>query len=144
MMLRDLIGADAFRAGLRGAMARYEGRSLTLAGLRAEFEAASGRDLKWFFDQWFYRAGAPEFELSWTAAPRGASWEVKGRVRQMRDVYRVTAEIAFTGGGGARETKTVEILAGETCFAFLLPFKPDEALFDPDYKILRWTEEFKE
>ena len=142
MMLRDLIGADAFRAGLGAAMARYEGRSLTLAGLRAEFETASGRDLKWFFDQWFYRSGAPEFEMSWTAAPRGAAWEVKGLIRQKREVYRVAAEVAFVGPG-AREMKTCEISAAETVLDFVLPFKPDEVLFDPAYKILRWTEELK-
>ena len=143
MMLRDLIGAEAFRAGLRGAMARYEGRSLTLAGLRAEFETASGRDLKWFFDQWFFRAGAPEFDMSWTAVPSGVAWEVKGRIRQTREVYRVAAEVVFVGPG-VRETKTVEIAAAETGFSFVLPFKPEDVLFDPAYKILRWTEEFKQ
>ena len=142
-MLRDLIGAEAFRAGLRGAMSRYAGKRLTLAGLRAEFETASGRDLKWFFDQWFFRAGAPEFALSWAIEPRGAAWEVKGLVRQTRDVYRVTADVVF-GAVSARETKTIEISAAETGFSFLLPFRPEEALFDPDYKILRWTDEFKE
>jgi hypothetical protein len=142
-MLRDLVGGEAFRAGLRGAMSRYTEKSLTLAGLRAEFETVSRRDLRWFFDQWFFRTGAPEFALTWAAEPHGGGWEVKGRIRQIRDVYRVTAEIAFAGGG-TRDTKTVEISAKDTDFSFLLPFKPDEALFDPDYKILRWTEEFKE
>ena len=43
----------------------------------------------------------------------------------------------------ARETRVIEIGAEETAFFFVLPFKPDAVLFDPDYKILRWTEEFK-
>ena len=142
-MLRDLVGGEAFRAGLRGAMSRYAGKPLTLAGLRAEFETAAGLDLKWFFDQWFFRTGAPEFALDWSAVSKGTGWLVKGRVRQTRDIYRVTAEIAFRGSG-AREIKTIAISAAETAFSFLLSFKPDEAFFDPDYKILRWTEEFKE
>ncbi len=36
-----------------------------------------------------------------------------------------------------------KLAAEETEFSFVLPFKPDEVLFDPDYKILRWTDEFK-
>jgi aminopeptidase N len=142
MMLRDLIGGEAFRAGLRGALARFAWKSMTLADLRGEFEKAAGRDLKWFFDQWFFRKGAPEFVLSYAAEAQGADWVVKGQIRQIRDVYRTAAEIVFVKDG-ARQTRVVEIGAEETGFSFVLPFKPDAVLFDPDYKILRWTDEFK-
>jgi hypothetical protein len=76
------------------------------------------------------------------AEARGANWEVKGRIRQVRDVYRVAAEIAFVKDG-AGDTKVIELGMKETDFSFVLPFKPDSVLFDPDYKILRWTDEFK-
>lgn len=142
VMLRDLIGGEAFRAGLRGALARFAWKTMTLADLRLEFEKAAGRNLKWFFDQWFFRKGAPEFVLSYAAKAQGADWVVKGRIRQIRDVYRAAAEIAFVKDG-VRETRIVEIGAEETGFSFVLPFKPDTVLFDPDYKILRWTDEFK-
>jgi len=142
-MLRDLIGPEAFRAGLRGAMSRYAGKSLSLAGLRAELEAASGRDLKGFFDQWFFRPGAPEFVLDHSIESAEGGWLVKGRVRQTRDVYRVTAEIAAVSGRD-RVVKRIEIAERETPFLFLLPFNPEKVLFDPDYKILRWSGEFKE
>ena len=113
-----------------------------VADLRAEFERASGRDLRWFFDQWFFRRGAPEFVLSTQTAARGEQWEVKGAIRQVRDVYRVTAEIAFVQGA-SRDVRRVEITERDTEFSVVLPFKPDAVLFDPDYKILRWTDEFK-
>ncbi|MCJ7588029.1 MAG: hypothetical protein MUQ00_09050 [Candidatus Aminicenantes bacterium] len=142
VMLRDLIGAEAFRAGLRGALARFAWKTMTLADLRGEFEKTSGRNLKWFFDQWFFRKGAPEFVLSYVAEAQDAGWVVEGRIRQVRDVYRVAAEIVFVKDG-ARETRVVEIGGEETVFSFVLSFRPDAVLFDPDYKILRWTDEFK-
>jgi aminopeptidase N len=141
-MLRDLIGREAFRAGLRGALARFAWKTMTLTDLRQEFEKAAGRDLKWFFDQWFFRKGAPEFALSYTAETRGTNWEVKGRIRQLGEVYRVTAEIVLVKDG-ARGIRVVEVGAEETPFSFVFSFKPDAVLFDPDYKILRWTDEFK-
>lgn len=141
VMLRDLIGREAFRAGLRSALASFAWKTMTLADLRGEFEKASGRDLGWFFDQWFFRTGAPEFILTYAAEAQGAGWVVKGRINQVRDVYRVAAEVIFVAGD-ARETRVVEIGVEETGFSFVLPFKPDSVLFDPDYKILRWTEEF--
>jgi hypothetical protein len=143
MMLRDLIGPEAFQAGLRGAMSGYAGKRLSLDGLRAEMEKAAGRGLKWFFDQWFFRPGAPEFALEYSLKAAGGGWRVAGRIRQTREIYRVSAEVAFVSGG-VRDVRRVEIADGETGFSVLLPFRPDEVLFDPDYKILRWTGEFME
>jgi len=142
VMLRDLIGREAFRAGLRRAIEHFGWKSMGVADLRAQFEQAAGRDLGWFFDQWFFRRGAPEFVLSTETVARGEQWEVKGSIRQLRDVYRVTAEIAFVNGA-SREVHRVDITERETPFSVVLPFKPDAVLFDPDYKILRWTDEFK-
>jgi len=113
-----------------------------VADLRAEFERAGGRDLRWFFDQWFFRRGAPEFVLSTQTVARGEQWEVKGSIRQVCDVYRVTAEIAFVKGG-SREVRQVDIAERDTDFSVLLPFRPDAVLFDPEYKILRWIDEFE-
>lgn len=140
-MLRDLVGPESFRAGLRAALARFAWKTMTLADLRRELENASGRDLGGFFDQWFFRTGAPEFVVSFSAQAKGAEWEVKVRIRQPREVYRVAAEVGFFKDG-VRVMKPVEIVTGETEMGFVLPFKPDAVRFDPDYRILRWTNEF--
>jgi aminopeptidase N len=140
-MLRELIGREAFKLGLRGALERFAWKNMTLEDLRRQFEKASGRDLKWFFEQWFLRKGAPEFSIACWFAERSRNWLVQVMITQLRDVYRVKAEIAFTKGA-FRETRDIEINARTTTFSFLLPFKPDSVRFDPDYKILRWTGQF--
>lgn len=142
VMLRDLIGPEAFRAGLRGAVEHFAWQSMTVADLRAEFERTAGRDLRWFFDQWFFRRGAPEFVLSTQTVARGEQWEVKGSIRQVGDVYRVSAEILFVKGA-SREVRRIDIADQDTDFSVVLPFRPDTILFDPEYKILRWADEFK-
>jgi len=142
-MLLDLIGPEAFREGMRNIMKRYAWcTDFTLDDLRHKLERASGRNLKWFFDQWFFRKGAPEFSLSYEIKPIGKSYQIKGMVDQIREVYRVNAEIVLVNGE-KRETRTVPIKSRKTPFSINLPFKPDTVLFDPDYKILRWAEEFK-
>jgi aminopeptidase N len=142
-MLRDLVGSEAFREGLRSAMTSFAWSSdLTLNDLRYKFERASGKNLRWFFDQWFFRKGAPEFSLSYDIKNRKQNYQVTGVINQVREVYRVNAEIVFVNGS-KHETRNVEISGMKTPFSFVLPFRPDTVLFDPDYKILRWTEEFK-
>lgn len=140
-MLRELIGAEAFLQGLRGVLERFAWKTMTLEDLRTRFEEASGRDLKWFFKQWFMRKGAPEFAIDCWFAERSRNWLVQVMITQLRDVYRVKAEIGFSKGAFC-ETRTIEINARETTFTFLLPFRPQIVRFDPDYKILRWTEQF--
>ncbi len=141
-MLRELIGPKAFRQGLRGALAAFAWKTMTLEDLRVQFEQAGGRDLKWFFDQWFLRKGAPEFSMACTVTPRhNKVWVVPGTNSQLRDVYRVKAEI-ISANRSFRDSKPIEIHSRETPFAFLLPFKPLSVRFDPDYKILRWSEQF--
>jgi aminopeptidase N len=140
-MLRELIGKEAFRQGLRTALEHFAWKTMALDDLRIQFEKASGRDLRWFFEQWFLRKGAPEFSIGCWYAERSRNWLVQVMITQLRDVYRVKAEIAFTRGA-FREIRTIEINARQTTFSFLLPFKPQVVRFDPDYKILRWSEQF--
>ena len=141
-MLRELIGADAFREGLRRALEQFAWKTMTLEDLRLQFEKASGRALKWFFEQWFMRKGAPEFAIDCWFAPRSKNWLVQVMITQLRVPYRVKAEIGFYRGA-FRDIRTVEIKARETKFSFLLSFKPQSVQFDPDYKILRWSDRFR-
>ena len=142
-MLRDYIGKEAFREALRNTLNKYAwSNTLTLRLLQREFENTSGKNLKWFFDQWFFRTGAPEFSINYKTNASGTNYKVKGSIRQTRELYRVNPEILFIKGE-SREIRNLEIKARKTSFSFILPFQPDTLLFDPEYKILRWINEFK-
>jgi len=60
-----------------------------------------------------HRKGAPEFSFSYAVEAQGGNWLVRGQTLQVREVYRVEAEIVCANGG-ARETRTVEITARDT------------------------------
>ena len=51
---------------------------------RKAMEAASGKDLKWFFDQWVYKAGHPELKVRWHY--EDADKTVRVQVQQMQRV----------------------------------------------------------
>lgn len=140
-MLREMIGPDAFRRGLRETLKKFAWQTLALDDLRAQFEAASGSDLRWFFDQWFQRKGAPEFSMDYRVLPQKTSWLVRGTITQLREVYRVKADIACFKGD-RRENRNLEINGRRTPFSIILPFQPQTIRFDPDYRILRWSEQF--
>ena len=62
-MLRTLIGADAFRAGMDRYFADNDGRAATVEDFLAAFEAVAGRDLS-AFARWYERPGTPRLTAS--------------------------------------------------------------------------------
>jgi aminopeptidase N len=64
-MLRSELGDETFFRGIRRYYESHRGATATTDDLRADFERASGRDLKEFFARWIYGAGHPRYELSW-------------------------------------------------------------------------------
>ena len=63
-MLKNYIGEDAFYAGLQLYIKENMYSSTEVPELRMVFEKVSGKDLNWFFDQWYYGAGHPEVRVT--------------------------------------------------------------------------------
>ncbi|MBD5804705.1 Aminopeptidase N [Azoarcus sp. Aa7] len=72
VMLRDAIGEDAFRSGIRAFWQTQKFRTASWKDLRAAFERASGRPLDAFFEQWVGRAGGPAVTITAADARRTA------------------------------------------------------------------------
>jgi len=64
-MLRGEIGDSAFFQGVRAYYARNQHGTALTDDLRRAVEETSGRDLRWFFDQWLRRPGWAEVAWSW-------------------------------------------------------------------------------
>ncbi|KSB89315.1 aminopeptidase N [Caulobacter vibrioides] len=62
-MLKTILGADAFRAGLDLYFERHDGEATTVEAFIACFAEASGRDLSSFF-AWYEQAGTPAVSLT--------------------------------------------------------------------------------
>ena len=142
-MLRETIGDEAFRKGMRAAVTRYMRKEIALDDLRGIWEETSGRDLRRFFDQWFDRAGVPEFRMTYTVVPAADRFEVDGFVAQTGEPYEVNAEIVIATAGQPPHVERLAISGNVTPFKFTVDRRPDLVLFDPDYKILRWTDGYR-
>lgn len=63
-MLRNYLGDEAFFTGLRKYLNDYKFKAAEVHQLRLVLEEVSGKDLNWFFNQWFYGAGHPIIQVS--------------------------------------------------------------------------------
>ncbi|MDN4014405.1 M1 family metallopeptidase [Chryseobacterium gambrini] len=68
-MLRNYLGDDAFFAGMNDYLKTYEYQNGEAHQLRLSFEKVSGRDLNWFFNQWYFGSGHPKIKYSYTFEP---------------------------------------------------------------------------
>jgi aminopeptidase N len=65
-MLRKHLGGRRFWAGVHQYLADHAYGVATSDDLRQAFLDATGENLDWFWDQWIYRAGHPEFQVAAT------------------------------------------------------------------------------
>ncbi|NHJ47515.1 MAG: hypothetical protein FK733_06995 [Asgard group archaeon] len=143
LMLRDIVGKKAFYKGFQTAIEKYAHTYMTLDELRGEFELASGADLMWFFDQWFFRIGAPEFKFEYkTKKISEKKYETTGTIKQLRELYRTKIEIELADDEH-KITNEFEVKDKETNIKIVTDFNPNTIEIDPNYKVFRWTEEFK-
>lgn len=68
-MLRNYLGDDAFFAGLTDYLKTNEYGTGEAQQLRLSLEKVSGKDLNWFFNQWYYGNGNPKLTYSSTFDP---------------------------------------------------------------------------
>ena len=64
-MLRTYLGDEAFFLGLKQYLNIYKYQAAEVDQLRLVFENLTGKDLNWFFNQWYFGAGHPNIEISY-------------------------------------------------------------------------------
>jgi hypothetical protein len=88
-MLRHLLGDDDFFGGLRYYGTEHPYETAVTAELIDDMETYTGEDLGWFFDEWVYLAGYPEFKYSWTV-DGGDRSQVFVVIRQIQETDDLT------------------------------------------------------
>jgi len=64
-MLRNYVGDEAFFASLKLYLTENEYKTAEVHQLRLAFEKITGKDLNWFFNQWYFSKGHPKIQVSY-------------------------------------------------------------------------------
>ena len=64
-MLRNYVGEEAFFAALKKYLTDNAYSAVEAHDLRLAFEATTGQDLNWFFNQWYFSAGHPQLTIDY-------------------------------------------------------------------------------
>jgi aminopeptidase N len=142
-MLRDRLGeADFFRA-LHAYLQNNRGQNVVTADLEKSIEQATSVNTDKFFHQWIYRAGAPQFQVSYSydATARQVKLDVNQtqKVEGLVGLFDVPVDIEIATAGSAR-TFPIQVNQAAQSFTFPADGAPLMVLFDQGDKILKSVE----
>lgn len=145
-MLRYVLG-DSFWDFFYEWRAQFSFDAVTTAELQETLESVSGTDLDWYFGEWVYMAGYPEYQWGWQSEPLGSdSSTVTLRIEQVQDLVNQTPifimpiEIGVTTTTGY-EVHTVQNDIQTQYFNFNVDGNVLDVAFDPDIWILKTSSE---
>lgn len=131
-MLRKFVGDDAFFKSLNKYLTTNKFGNGNAHKLRLAFEEVTGRDLNWFFNQWYFSSGHPklEFSSSYDAPTQTAHVYIK-QTQTGDKLFKLPIPIdIYHGSNKKRYTVWAENKADT--FSFPVSSKPDLINVDAD------------
>ncbi|HEY9533922.1 MAG TPA: M1 family metallopeptidase [Mucilaginibacter sp.] len=141
-MLRNYLGKDAFYKGLHIYLKTNAFKAGEAQQLRLALEEASGRDLNWFFNQWYYGPGNPKLKISykWDDAAKKETVYLEQTQDGKAFILPMAIDI-YAGGKKVRHQVWMNDKADTLTFASAV--KPDLVNVDGDKVLLAEKRDMK-
>ena len=142
-MLRNIVGTEAFFKSLNLYLATNKFKNGEAHQLRLAFEEVTGKDLNWFWNQWYYGSGHPKLDINYSYDAAGKKAMVIVQQKQEGDkVFKMPVAIdVYSGSNKTRYNVWMQNKADT--FTFPAGAKPDLINFDGDKYLLSEKEENK-
>jgi len=137
-MLRNFVGDSAFFKSLNNYLTTNKFKAAEAHQLRLAFEEITGRDLNWFFNQWYFGSGHPSVTIDYVYDD--AAGKVSIIVKQIQKGSKLfTLPIAVDIYNGASKTRYTVWARNEVdTFTFNYSKHPDLVNVDGD-KVILWN-----
>ena len=138
-MLRRKVGDEQFIKSFQVFNRNNKFKRSSFDDIRKAFEEVTGKDWKWFFDQWVNRTGAPQLVLEdvQVNSVRGSN-NVSFTLKQIQpeEVFYLDVPVVIITKDGIK-TETVEMNEKESKYNFTVDSAPLKILVDPEFDLMR-------
>jgi Peptidase family M1 domain/Tetratricopeptide repeat len=144
-LLRQTLGVPKFNQLLRSFLQQYRGKAASIDDFEKLASQVAGNNMRYFFARWIEGTGVPEFTLDYQIIrTKGGKFLARGTVKQNYDNLRLPLELRLRAEGESN-LEPVVIQMDETSADFNLESngKPLEVIIDPNYKMLRISEDLR-
>jgi aminopeptidase N len=138
-MLRFILGEELFWRAIHYYVQKYEWKNVDTQALINAIEESTGQNLAWFFDEWVYKMGHPEFQI--TSTYDQAAGTLKLSVKQTQKpgdktpwfpqpaFFTTPVDVAVTTASGEKVNR-IMITGPDQEFDFKVDSKPLIVNFD--------------
>lgn len=135
-MLRKFVGDDAFFKSLNNYLTKNKFGNGNAHKLRLAFEEVTGKDLNWFFNQWYFGNGHPRLDISYGYDAPTQTAKVYIKQTQPGDkLFKLPLDIDIYHGSSKKRYSVWAENKADT-FSFTVSSKPDLMNVDPERVIL--------
>ncbi len=150
-MLRQQLGERPFWAAIKRYLTRHGGGTATSDDLRQAVVAATGQSLSWFWSQWIYQAGHPEFAVAavWDSAGGAVTLTVRQTQRDtlppdstgfrytVPEVFRAPVDVRVGMAAGDVVRRVMIDRRQQTVRIDGLRGRPDMVVFDDENAVVK-------
>jgi aminopeptidase N len=134
-MMRNYLGDDAFFKGLGLYLKSRSFKSAEVQDLRLAMEEISGKDMNWFFNQWYYGAGHPILDITYNWDEATKTEQVFITQNQRGQIFQLPVAVDVYAGGKT-ERHQVWLSQAKDTLTFKLTGKPDLVNVDAEKVLL--------
>ena len=137
-MLRNYIGEDNFRKGIRNYYKKYYNSTTTTNQFKTEMEVVSGMNLDTFFDQWLYKGGNMVLDGNWKFDEKKGRIEVNlNQVQNDGYLFEMPVELGISyNDKNLEKIQTLKLEKEKGRFYIASDSKPISIKIDPNTKLL--------
>jgi aminopeptidase N len=143
-MLRRLMGDTSFFAALTDYANHYRYGNAVTEELKAHLETYYG-DLDWFFDEWIYQAGHPEYSWSWWQRQEGSDYYLNIAIHQNQSnapIFKMPIAFKVHFNTGSDSMFTVWDSLQTQYFTLTFSRRPTAVYFDPENDLLKEVNQY--
>jgi Peptidase family M28/PDZ domain/Peptidase family M1 domain len=138
-MLRRKVGDEHFTKAYQVFNRNNKFKHASFDDIRESFEEVTGEDLKWFFDQWVNRTGAPQIVMeNVEVKPVRGSNNITFTLKQIQkdDVFYLDVPVTVVTENGT-VNEVIQMDTKEQTFGISVNEKPVKLLVDPQFDLFR-------
>lgn len=142
-MLRETIGKEKFDVLLHNFLETYRGKNASIDDFEKLTTQMAATNMRYFFAQWVEGTGVPEFSVDYQIIrTRSGKFRTRGTVKQTLETLRMPVQLMLRAEGDS-QTTTINLEGRSEDFDFESNGQPLEVVVDPNYRILRMSEELR-
>ena len=138
-MVRHVMGDEAFFRALKKYVKTFAYKNAGTGDYQAVCEKEYGRSLNWFFKEWIYGTGSPQYKYHWTVSRAGNKYALEltvDQVQQDSGVFAMPLDVVVTTSTGERKFVIWNTLKSQR-FEFSLDEPVRQVLLDREGWILK-------